>query len=303
MSTATLGHVVMPRAGDTIGLSQSLVRNALAGSGSASAALDARILVCAAAGLAHEDLMRAPERRLNSEEARRLAEFLCRRIDGEPVARILGYKEFWGRRFLLGADTLVPRPDSELLVEQSLRLLRSGELPTTQLIADLGTGSGCLLVSILAECPDVCGIGTDLSLEALVMARRNAQINGVSDRCLFAKTDFAEALRQGMALIVANPPYIASDEIPLLARDVRCHDPLRALDGGSNGLDAIAALAPQAFRALAPGGRILLEIGQNQHDAAAQILSQAGFDINLADAFMRDYSGIVRVIHGRRQRW
>lgn len=301
MSTATLDPAAMPCAGDTIGKSQSLARDALAASGSETAALDARILVCAATGLAHEDLMRAPERRLGSGAARRLAEFLRRRIGGEPVARIQGFKEFWGRRFQLCDETLVPRPDSEVLVEQALRLLRSSELPATGLIADLGTGSGCLLVSILAECPDIRGIGTDLSLEALVVARRNAQIHDVAGRCLFVKGDFARALGQGLSLIVANPPYIASDEIPLLARDVRCHDPLRALDGGRDGLDAIAALAPQAVRALAPGGRILLEIGQNQHDATVQILSRSGFDINPADALLCDYAGIIRAIYGKKQ--
>src|SRR5947208_5080663 len=204
-----------------------------------SAELDARILAGHVLGLDLTGLISAAQHQLTPDESARLAEFARRRLVGEPVARIIGEKEFWGLPLQLSSATLVPRPDTETVVELALELVRAGgNLDRALRIADLGTGSGAILLALLSELPAAQGFGTDISLAALQTAAANATRAGLSDRATFIMCDYASGLTGAFDLIVSNPPYIRTAEIGGLAGDVRKYDPPAALDGGADGLDA-----------------------------------------------------------------
>jgi len=260
--------------------------------------LDARLLVGAVAGLDLTQLLLAAERVLTPDEAARLAAFAQRRIGGEPVARIIGHQEFWGLQLRLSAATLVPRPDTETVVEAALDLARDWTDRAALRIADLGTGTGAILLALLSEWPNACGIATDLSCEALVTARDNAERLGLGARARFVACDYAAALAGPFDLIVSNPPYIPAAEIATLAVEVRSHDPRRALDGGDDGLDAYRAIAPQAAARLTPGGALIVEVGQGQSAAVAELMAAAG--LTLGEPPRPDLGGIFRAVIGRK---
>lgn len=253
------------------------LRRTLADAGFETAGLDARLLVIAALGISPTDLITRPDVPLNAAEAERLAGFARRRLSHEPVARIVGEREFWGLPFRLSPETLVPRPDTETLIETTLALLPDRQAPLA--MVDFGTGSGCILVALLHELPRARGLGIDRSLGALRTARLNAHMNGVGDRSLFVASDWAKAVRGPFDLVVSNPPYIASPEIPKLDRDVREHDPLLALDGGPDGLDAYRILLSEAGRLLKPGGLMVLEIGYDQAGALRHLAQATGLEV------------------------
>jgi release factor glutamine methyltransferase len=264
-----------------------------------SDALDARLLTGAALNLDLTGVIAQATRQLTTDEADRLDGFARRRLAGEPVARILGSKEFWGLPFKLSAETLVPRPDTETIVEATLEILRAGDRSQTRLrIADLGTGSGAILLALLTELPDATGIGTDLSTAALGTAKANAQYLGLASRADFIVSDYADALSGTFDLIVSNPPYIRSADIAGLAPEVRDHDPHLALDGGRDGLEAYRRIAPQAARLLSPGGLLVLEIGQGQDDDVARLVAAAG--LTVMGPAKRDLAGIGRAVLGRK---
>jgi release factor glutamine methyltransferase len=213
--------------------------------------------------------------------AARLAEFAARRLAREPVARILGEREFWGLRFKLSPATLVPRPDTETVVRAALA---SAEARQGLRILDLGTGTGCLLVALLHERPGATGIGVDHSFEAVCTARRNAERNGVAARATFAVSDWGAAIEGRFDLIVSNPPYIPSGDIAGLAPEVRAHDPALALDGGEDGLAAYRAIFPEAGRLLAPGGALVVEFGKGQEGGLRAAARVAGLEIVSVEA-------------------
>nr|WP_245442996.1 peptide chain release factor N(5)-glutamine methyltransferase [Methylobacterium terrae] len=264
--------------------------DALAASGIETAALDARILVEEALGVTATDLALRGAEPVGEAGAERLASYLARRAGGEPVARIIGAWEFWGLTFGLSPDTLVPRPDTETLVEAALGLGLPADGPHR--LADLGTGSGCILVALLTEWPRARGLGLDRSHGALLTARANAVRNGVSDRAAFAAGDWAASLAGPFDVVVANPPYIASEVVDGLDGEVRDHDPRLALDGGPDGLDAYRAILAQVPRLLAPGGRLVVEIGYDQEEALRELAAAHG----LATASRRDLAGHPRVV-------
>lgn len=278
-----------------------LVSRRLAARDIETAGLDARLLVQAAADLSHEAFIAEPRRALDAGQLAMLEAYVERRIEGEPVARILGRKEFWGCEFLLGPDTLVPRPDSERLVEAALDHLRKLPGSAAPRIADLGTGTGCLLISILLEDARVTGVGTDISRAALDIAAANAHLNEVDGRATFVWGDWVTPLSGLFDLIVSNPPYIPSDEIAGLARDVALFDPHAALDGGNDGLDAYRLIATGAFDRVKPGGVLVVEHGAGQHDAVADILIDAGFAVDRAQDHLSDLRGLKRVVRAARQ--
>jgi len=255
---------------------QSL-RRTLAEAGFETAALDARLLLLSALGIGPADLVTRSDASLTPQEANRLAAFTRRRLAHEPVARIIGGREFWGLDFTLSPETLVPRPDTETVVETVLDLVPDRQAPLT--LADFGTGSGCLLVALLHELPKATGLGIDLSLGALRTARRNAFANGVGERSHFAVSRWADAVVGPFDLIVSNPPYIASDVIPTLTPEVREHDPRLALDGGPDGLDAYRILLKESVRLLAPGGLLALEIGYDQADSLKRLAEDGPLEI------------------------
>jgi release factor glutamine methyltransferase len=262
-----------------------------------SAELDARILVGTALDLDLTGMIAAMDRRLTPDEAMRLENFARRRLACEPVARILGLREFWGLPLQLSAATLVPRPDTETVVELALDMRRA-ESHRPQRIADLGTGSGAILLALLSEWPDAHGVGTDISVAALQTARNNAARLGFAPRAGFVACDYAAALADSFDLIVSNPPYIRSAEIAGLATEVRDHDPLLALDGGIDGLDAFRALIPQAAARLKPGGVVVVEAGHDQSGDIERLMAAAG--LMREGPPKADLAGIRRAVAGRK---
>lgn len=241
-----------------------------------SPALDARILVGHALGLDHAALASADARRLNETEEDAIAVLARRRLNHEPVARIIGMKEFWSLPLRVDAHTLVPRPETETVVEAALAVIdASGARSRPLHIADLGTGSGAVLLALLSELPNAFGVGTDASVAALVAAHNNARRLGLS-RAGFAACDIAAALCGPFDMIVSNPPYIVSSDIAGLAPEVRDFDPRAALDGGPDGLCFYRAIAAVAPALLAPGGAVIVELGAGQAQAVATFFAAAG---------------------------
>lgn len=260
--------------------------------------LDARLLVGAALRLDLTGMMTQAARLFTPEEAARLEAYAQRRLAHEPIARILGAREFWGLPFRLSEATLVPRPDTETVVELALEILRERQVPHPPRIADIGTGSGAILLALLHEIPDAFGVGTDLSLTALVTARDNATALGLAGRAAFVACSYAAALSGPFDLIVSNPPYIPSAEIPKLSIEVRDHDPHLALDGGNDGYDAYRALIPQASERLAPGGALIVEAGQGQARNIETLMTAAALSVDRPPK--ADLAGIPRAVSARK---
>ena len=242
--------------------------------GSESAGLDAEVLLAHSLGTDRLGLYREPDRILDSGQAAAYQDLVSRRGRGEPVAYLTGHKEFMGLDLAVGPPVLIPRPETELLVEQALELLGSAfqEEPTFRLAVDVGTGSGAIAISLAVFMPEVRVLATDISGEALAMARRNAAYHGVAGRVTFYQGDLLAPLSlpelQGQVdLVTANLPYIPAGDLAGLPRDVRDHEPQLALDGGPDGLALYRRLIPDACRLLRPGGFLLLEIGPGQGGA------------------------------------
>ena len=259
--------------------------------------LDARLLLCHAAELTHEAYIARAGDALGTDAAARLEALIARGLAREPVSRIVGIREFYGRAFVVNRHTLDPRPDTETLVEAALHIVKgegSGNRPLNLL--DLGTGTGCILITLLAELPKARGLGTDVSAAALELAAANAQRLGVAERASFVACDWLDGIEGKFDLILSNPPYIASAEIAALAEEVAGHDPRAALDGGPDGLDAYRRIAASVGRVLAPSGKILVEIGRDQAAAVAGIFTKAGPKAHGAAAIGRDLAGRPRVV-------
>jgi release factor glutamine methyltransferase len=258
--------------------------------------IDARLLVGHALGLDHTALTIESGRSLSGNAAHMLAALAARRLDREPVARILGVKEFWGLPLQLNEATLVPRPETETVVETALATIdRTGPRNRALRIADLGTGSGALLIALLTELPNASGIGTDVSREALAAARDNAGRLGLAARSEFTICDFGATLTGTFDFVVSNPPYIASADIDALSPEVR-HDPRRALDGGTDGLDCYRTIAGQVPKLLKPNGNLVIELGIGQEPAVAALFRAAGL---MPSPACPDLSGIPRALHAR----
>ena len=261
--------------------------------------LDARLLVGAALGLDLTGLITQAARHLTPEETARLEGYAQRRLAHEPVARILGTREFWGLPFRLSEATLVPRPDTETVVELALEIFREGQIAGRRpRIADIGSGSGAILLALLHEIPEAFGVGTDLSLTALRTARSNAATLGLADRAAFVACSYASALHGPFDLIVSNPPYIPAGEIPKLSIEVREHDPHLALDGGNDGYDAYRALIPQAAERLVPGGALIVEAGQGQVRTIETLMAASALLIDRPPK--ADLAGILRAVSARK---
>lgn len=255
--------------------------------------LDARLLVGHALGLDHAALAAAAARRLTAKQAKAVGALAERRLGREPVARIIGAKEFWSLSLAVNAATLVPRPETETLVEAALATVdRRGPRTQALRIVDLGTGSGAVLLALLSELPNAFGVGTDVSPGALALARDNARRLGLT-RAAFLACDMAAALRGPFDLVVSNPPYIARADIAGLAPEVRLFDPPLALDGGHDGLDSYRAIAAAAPLLLARDGAVIVELGSGQAEPVAALFAAAG----LAPAAPRpDLNGVPRAL-------
>jgi len=309
----------------------------LRASGVATPELDARLLICHACALSHERFAATPAREVTEDEIERIRLSAKRRCAREPVSRILGSREFWGLEFEIGPQILDPRPDTETLVSAGLELVRERCSAEPLSILDLGTGSGCILISFLHELDSACGVGTDISAEALELARVNAKRHGVAERALFVCTSWCEGLgtssnsetvgqintssnseavgqintsskaqavgqKKGyFDLVLANPPYIPTGDLAGLEPEVARYDPAAALDGGRDGLDAYRKIANELHAVLAPGGWAVFEIGEGQGEDVAAILRDSN-----GTAFFdktrqwHDLAGQLRCVAGKR---
>jgi release factor glutamine methyltransferase len=280
--------------GLTIAQARRALSNTFAASGLEDAEADARILIGAALNLDHASLASRGDLTIAEADAERIEGFAARRLAFEPVARILGEKEFWSLALRVTPAVLVPRPDTETLVELALDHVLAGGLRKERLrVLDIGVGSGAILLALLSELPNATGLGIDISFDALSVARDNAQRHGLDARCQFVETNFTGALSGPFDLIVSNPPYIARAEIEQLAADVRDYDPALALDGGFDGLDAYRAIIADAARLLAPGGRLVLELGLGQGSPVASLIEAGGLTVR---GRRNDLVGIERAI-------
>ena len=259
-----------------------------------SADADARLLVGHALGIDRTALTSHSERALNAGELKAIDALAERRLRHEPVARIFGHKEFWSLSLQISDAVLVPRPETETVVEAALDYVKRGDLRMERLrVLDIGTGSGALLLALLSELPNARGTATDISAAALCIARANAERHALASRCTFVETDIAAGLAGPFDLIVSNPPYVAHGEIAALEPEVRDYDPALALDGGSDGLDGYRAIAHAAPGLLAPDGRLIVELGAGQEPAVRAIFTSAGLTVPAA---RNDLAGIPRAL-------
>jgi release factor glutamine methyltransferase len=253
--------------------------------------LEARLLLAHAIGTTQEALLREPRAEVPEAAAARFRAALAARLDATPVAHILGQQGFWTLDLAVSPSTLIPRADSEALVEAALEAFPAPEAPLR--VLDLGTGTGCLLLAVLAERPRAFGVGVDLVPAAAALAAANAARNGLQDRAAFLAGDWAGALSGRFDLVLSNPPYIESAAIPGLMPEVARHEPLSALDGGADGLDAYRRLVTLLPVLLAQGGAAVLELGFGQRQAVEGLARAAG----LTPAGCRqDLGGIERAL-------
>jgi release factor glutamine methyltransferase len=280
--------------GASVSEALNLLAQAFRTAGIEDADVDARLLVGHALHLDRARLIAQSDRILEAREINVINALAARRLKREPVSRILGQKEFWSIALAITPDVLVPRPETETVVEGALDFVVRGGLRMEKLrILDIGTGSGALLLALLRELPNAIGTGTDISTAALKVARENAARCGVEGRCTFVVCDIASIVEGPFDLLVSNPPYIAHDEIMSLAPEVKNYDPTVALDGGADGLAAYRAIAADAKRLLAPGARMFVELGAGQEAAVRDLFTNVGLTAGIARP---DLAGIPRVL-------
>lgn len=253
------------------------------------AQLDARLLLEEICGTDHNTLLCHGDREVSEKEEEQYRKAIEQRAQHVPLQHILGYQDFMGLRFHVNEHVLIPRQDTEILVEEAMRYLHDG-----MRILDLCTGSGCILLSLLHYSNDCEGVGVDISKEALLVAKENAASLGIETD--FVESDLYERVTGKFDLLVSNPPYIESSVIPTLMEEVREYDPYLALDGGEDGLDFYRRIVEQAPDYLCRGGRILMEIGCEQAKAVSDLLTDAGFrEIEVC----KDLAGLDRVVSAR----
>jgi len=287
---------VIPGLKDGVSVAEAtqLMAQAFQGTGIEDAKVDARALLCHALRIDRARLIADSERVLEAREVVAIQALAARRLKREPVSRIRGRKEFWNLILSVTPAVLTPRPETETIVEAALDALgRDGVKMEGLRILDIGTGSGALLLALLGELPNGIGVGTDISEAALAVARANAERNGLVARCAFVACDIAAGVQGKFDLIVSNPPYVVHGDIAALAPEVRDYAPAVALDGGSDGLACYRAIAAQAPPLLAPGGRLILELGIGQEPAVRALLTDAGLRVAAA---RKDLAGIPRAL-------
>ena len=276
---------------DSIGGIFAAAVERLCEAGVAAPRMDARLLIGHALGGGSEIVLGFPERMLGPAEVRRIAALVAERVRRRPLAQILGRREFWSLPFIVSEDTLDPRPDSECLIGAVLARIADRTLPLR--ILDFGTGTGCLLLSLLHELPAASGTGVDISPAAAAVAARNAAILGLAPRANFVTGNWGAGIAGRFDVIVANPPYIPDFEFAELDPEVSVFEPRTALSGGPDGLAAYRALAPDMVRLLARGGTAVVEIGAGQADSLTGIMAGVGL---MREAAIGDLAGRERAL-------
>ena len=280
------------KAGLHINEALRLMTSALAEQKISQAESEARLLLCAGTRLTRTQIITQSDRQLSLSEASDLTAWMTRRLNGEPVTRITGQRDFWTLNLRVTPDVLDPRADTEVIVETALDFLGARRQEPLRIL-DLGTGTGALLLALLSECPKATGIGVDLSPAACAVAEENAQRNGLAQRALIQQGHWADALNERFDLIVSNPPYIESATIAGLDREVRDHDPHLALDGGADGLVAYRAIIAVLPRIMHTTGLCVLELGIGQARAVSELAEAAGLS---QKALRADLGGVERAL-------
>ncbi|MBT07179.1 MAG: protein-(glutamine-N5) methyltransferase, release factor-specific [Rhodospirillaceae bacterium] len=252
---------------------------------------EARLLISVALEWSLEQVWLRAEAPICRNDQERIIKVLRRRLAHEPFAYISGKQEFWSLEYLVGKGCLIPRPDSECLIEAALEILPPCNVSTS--VLDLGTGSGCLLLSLLSECPALWGVGVDISSKALEYAERNAAKFSLSDRALFIRSDWGSCLNFRFDLVLCNPPYVEAGEVSALMPEVAHYEPAVALSGGRDGLDCYRLLAHRLPDLLTTDGKVCLEIGLGQVSSVKHIFSESGLQ---QYSEKKDLSGVVRCL-------
>jgi len=278
----------------TIAAARHALTDSFRKAGIDSAEVDARLLIAEALGIGRVELMINGDRAIAPDEIKAIDALAQRRLNREPVARIVGAKEFWSLSLAVTPDVLVPRPETETVIESALDfVVRNGLRAKRLRILDIGTGSGALLLALLSELPNALGTATDISTPALEIARANAERCNLTSRCTFVNCNIAEGISGPFDLIVSNPPYVAHGDIAGLEPEVRDYDPAVALNGGADGLDGYRSIANDAPRLLAPAGRLIVELGAGQEPAVHALFTKAGLTMGTA---RNDLAGIPRAL-------
>ena len=251
--------------------------------------LDSEILLSKTLNKTREDILINLDQKLNTKNILAYKEYLLRRSNNEPIAYILGEKEFWGKKFYVNEDTLIPRPETELLVDNILKTHKQKKIS----ILDIGTGSGCIIISLLSNLKNSNGIGIDISKNAILTAKRNALKYKLTKRVKFLNKSFNNIFSKKFDLIVSNPPYIDSKDIKNLSDDIKRYEPRIALDGGNDGLDLIKKVIYKSKYILKINGMLALEIGNEQIKKVSKILFDNNFRIKHV---IRDYKTNVRCV-------
>lgn len=256
--------------------------------------LEARLLICHVLNMTHEEFILRTDRFITPQQQEAILALIAQRQTHRPISKIIGKKEFYGREFITNDYTLDPRPDTEALIAAALRVMPMNQ-PCR--VLDLGAGTGCVGLTLLAERPHATLVSVDTSPHALHIVERNAALLGVGDRVSLIQSNWCEAVTGRFEVVVSNPPYIPSSVIPTLAEDVKAFDPLLALDGGVDGLDAYRTILASVGNLMVHEAWIFFEVGYDQADAVAQLLGQTGFS---SIKRKQDLSGIERVVAGCR---
>lgn len=256
--------------------------------------LEASLLLCISLGIKKTEIYANPSKKLNSKEIKKFDHLLSRRLKREPIAYIAGEKEFYTRPFKVSTDVLIPRPETEILVEETIKFIKNRINP---LVIDVGTGSGCIAVTICREVGDVSVIATDISPEALTVAQENSVRHCVQEKISFVCTDVFSALESSelFDVVVSNPPYVSDDDFVMLESDVKDYEPRLSLYAEKEGMYYIEGIVFESPRYLKPGGLCIIEIGAGQSERASILFEKAGFrDLSV----IKDISGLKRVIKG-----
>jgi release factor glutamine methyltransferase len=253
--------------------------------------LEARILLAFASGVKQTRIIGYPEDKLDNSIISNLEKIMARRKTGEPIAYITGVKEFWSLDFNVTKETLIPRPDSETIVQSVLDTITNHMDHIS--ILDLGTGSGCLLLALLSELPKAIGVGIDISSRSCKIAKKNAKELGLNNRAKFYQGNWMEGIHDQFDIIVTNPPYVAEPDMEFLDREIRLFEPHLALSGGPDGVAAYRLIAKESITRLKTAGILVVEIGINQAQSIRDIFVQNGLKIIKTQ---RDFSNIDRCI-------
>jgi len=270
---------------ETIKLGSKLLRKREIG----SHILDSEILLSNILNKTREKILINLDQKLNSKNILKFKKYIRRRSKNEPVAYIVGEKEFWSKKFIVNKDTLIPRPETELLVEKLVKLFKGKKIS----ILDIGTGSGCIILSLLSNLEKSVGLGVDVSNKAILIANKNAERHELSNRVKFLNKSFESIFSKKFDLIVSNPPYIERKNIKNLSEDIKRFEPIMALDGGHDGLDLIKKVIYKSKRILKIKGTLALEIGNEQIKKVSKILVDNNFRIIHV---IKDYKNNVRCV-------